>query len=72
MFCERTVLPVDKPGRHRRIRFGDLLAYQQRARRARAAVPDEMVRASEDAGVYDLPDDASIERVRDHREVDAG
>lgn len=65
-------IPFDKPGRHCRIRLGDLLAYQQRTRRARAAGLDEMVRASEDAGVYDLPDDASIERVGDHREVDAG
>lgn len=65
-------IPFDKPGRHRRIRLGDLLAYQQRARRARAAGLDEMVRASEDAGVYDLPDDARIQRADDHREVDAG
>ncbi len=64
-------IPFDKPGRHRRIRLGDLLAYQQRARRARAAGLDEMVRAAEDAGLYDLPDDASIERANDHREVNA-
>jgi len=30
-----------------------------------------MVRAAEDVGLYDLPDDASIERVNDHREVNA-
>lgn len=65
-------IPFDKPGRHRRIRLGDLLAYQQRARRARAAGLDGMVRASEDAGVYDLPDDASVERAEGHRKVDAG
>lgn len=61
-------IPFDKPGRHRRIRLGDLLAHQQRARRARAAGLDEMVRAAEDAGVYDLPDDATVER----RGVDTG
>jgi excisionase family DNA binding protein len=61
-------IPFDKPGRHRRIRLGDLLAHQQRARRARAAGLDEMVRAAEDAGVYDLPDDATLER----RSVDTG
>jgi excisionase family DNA binding protein len=39
-------IPFNKPGRHRRIRLGDLLAYQQRARRARAVGLDEMVRVS--------------------------
>jgi hypothetical protein len=34
---EAAEIPFDKPGRHRRIRLGDLLAYQQRVRRARAA-----------------------------------
>lgn len=65
-------IPFDKPGRHRRIKLGDLLAYQQRARRARATGLDEMVRTFEDAGVYDLPDNASIERAGNPREVDAG
>lgn len=64
-------IPFGKPGRHRRIRLGDLLAYQQRARRARAAGLDEMVRVSEDAGIYDLPDDASSKRAADRPEVDA-
>ncbi len=51
-------IPFDKPGRHRRIRLRDLLAYQQRVRRARAAGLEEMVRASEDAGLYDPIEDA--------------
>lgn len=55
-------IPFDKPGRHRRIRLDDLLAHQQRVRRARAAGLEEMVRAGEDVGVYDLPDDAVAER----------
>ena len=63
-------IPFDQPGRHRRIRLGDLLAYQQRARRARAAGLDEMVRVSEDAGVYDLSEGASFERVTSHKEDD--
>ncbi|MGH4019137.1 MAG: helix-turn-helix domain-containing protein [Pseudonocardiaceae bacterium] len=62
-------IPFDQPGRHRRIRLGDLLAYQQRARRARAAGLDEMVRVSEDAGIYDLPEGVSFERAAD-RTVD--
>lgn len=61
-------IPFDKPGRHRRIRLGDLLAHRERSRRSRAAGLDEMVRAAEDAGVYDLPEDAAVER----RNVDAG
>lgn len=63
-------IPFDKPGRHRRIRLGDLLAYQQRARRARAAGLDEMVRVSEEAGIYDVPAEASFERATDRPEVD--
>ena len=63
-------IPFDQPGRHRRIRLGDLLAYQQRVRRARAAGLDEMVRVSEDAGIYDLPEGASFERVASHEEDD--
>jgi excisionase family DNA binding protein len=64
-------IPFDKPGRHRRLRLGDVLAYQERARRARAAGLDEMVRASEDAGIYDLPHDALFERAIGHPEVDS-
>jgi excisionase family DNA binding protein len=56
-------MPFEQPGRHRRVRLGDVLAYQQRARRARAAGLDEMVRRSEDAGIYDLPDDVRVERL---------
>lgn len=56
-------IPFEKPARHRRVRLADLLAYQERARRARAAGLDEMVRESEDAGVYDIPDSVSAERL---------
>ncbi len=56
-------IPFDKPGRHRRVRLDDMLAYQQRARRARAAGLDEMVRHAEEAGIYELPEDATIERL---------
>lgn len=59
-------IPFDKPGRHRRVRLRDLLAYQARAHRARAAGLDEMVRVSEEAGLYDLPEDAVAKRLPDH------
>ena len=64
-------IPFDKPGRHRRIRLRDVLAYQERARRGRAAGLDEMVRVSEDAGIYDLPDDVTAERLGDDPGGDA-
>lgn len=56
-------IPYDQPNRHRRVRLADLLAYQDRARRARAAGLDEMVRAGEDDGLYDLPLDTPFERM---------
>src|SRR5450755_2657822 len=56
-------MPFDKPGRHRRVRLADLLAYQQRSRRGRAALLDQMVADSEEAGLYDLPGDAPFERL---------
>jgi excisionase family DNA binding protein len=56
-------IPFDQPARHRRVRLADVLAYQARARRARAVSLDEMVRVSEDDGLYDLPADTSVERL---------
>jgi excisionase family DNA binding protein len=56
-------IPYEQPARHRRVRLADILAYQQRARRARATALDEMVRISEEAGLYDLPDDMPFERL---------
>jgi len=56
-------IPFEQPGRHRRVRLADVVAYQARARRARAASLDEMVRSSEEAGLYDLPDDVPFERL---------
>ncbi|HUY51153.1 MAG TPA: helix-turn-helix domain-containing protein [Streptosporangiaceae bacterium] len=56
-------IPFDKPGRHRRVRLADLLAYQQRSRRRRASLLDQMVADAEDAGLYDLPGEAPFERL---------
>ena len=56
-------MPFDKPGRHRRVRLADLLAYQQRSRRGHAALLDQMVAESEDAGLYELPDKVPFERL---------
>ena len=56
-------IPFEQPARHRRVRLADVLAYQERARRARAAGLDEMVRTSEEAGLYDSTDDVPFERL---------
>ncbi|RCW45892.1 excisionase family DNA binding protein [Halopolyspora algeriensis] len=58
-------IPYEQPGRHRRLRLADVLAYQQRRRRSRAAGLDEMVHESEEDGIYDLPDDAVTQRSSD-------
>ncbi|GGN06031.1 hypothetical protein GCM10011609_51790 [Lentzea pudingi] len=56
-------IPYEQPNRHRRVRLADLLAYQDRSRRARGAGLDEMVRDGEDSGLYDLPLDTPFERM---------
>jgi len=49
---ERGEIAYEMPGRHRRVRLVDVLAYRDRDRRRRAAALDEMVRVSEEAGLY--------------------
>jgi excisionase family DNA binding protein len=56
-------IPFEQPGKHRRVRLADVLAYHQRAQRRRAAGLDQMVADSEDTGFYDLPNDAPVERL---------
>ncbi len=56
-------IPFEQPGRHRRVRLADMLAYRERARRQRAAALDQMVADAEDGGPYDLPDDVPFERL---------
>src|ERR1700733_4752183 len=56
-------IAFDKPGRHRRVRLVDLLAYQQRSRRRRATLLDEMVADAEEAGLYDLRGEAPMKRL---------
>jgi excisionase family DNA binding protein len=52
---DRGALPSHRVGTHRRIASADLLAYRRdRRERARAGL-DELVRASEDLGLYDQP-----------------
>ncbi|KAA2263489.1 helix-turn-helix domain-containing protein [Solihabitans fulvus] len=56
-------IPFDQPNRHRRLRLADVLAYQERSHRARAAGLDQMVRDGEADGLYDLPLDVPFERL---------
>ena len=56
-------IPFDKPGRHRRVRLADLLAYQQASRRRRATLLNKMVADAEETGLYDLPSEAPMERL---------
>ena len=45
-------IPYDQPGRHRRLLFTDLLAYQQRQHANRHAALDQMTEDASEAGVY--------------------
>lgn len=56
-------IPFTNPGRHRRARLPDLLAYRERRRAERAAVLSELTRISEDLELYD---DVSSEPLRRH------
>ncbi|CAM3396702.1 Helix-turn-helix domain-containing protein [Kibdelosporangium persicum] len=46
-------IPFEKPGRHRRIRLDDLLAYRDQRRQERREALDELVRQTEELGLYD-------------------
>jgi excisionase family DNA binding protein len=61
-FLEAGQLPYSQPGRHRRLRLADVLAFRESSRRARATSLDEMVRVSEKAGLYADADDGSFHR----------
>ncbi|MEL6229616.1 MAG: helix-turn-helix domain-containing protein [Cyanobacteria bacterium J06627_3] len=50
---EAGAIPHHKVGRHRRIRFNDLMAYKQQIDKQSAKALDEMVALSEDMGLYD-------------------
>jgi excisionase family DNA binding protein len=64
-------IPFDKPSRHRRVRLADMLAYQERSRRGRATL-DQMVADAEEAGLYELPSGAPLERLPPGNEPQGG
>lgn len=45
-------IPFEQPGRHRRILFSDLLAYQQQQQESRRAALDRMTEDASEAGLY--------------------
>jgi excisionase family DNA binding protein len=49
-------IPYRRVGTHRRIRYDELMAYVEREREERRKVLDELVRYSEEIGLYDLED----------------
>jgi excisionase family DNA binding protein len=64
---EEGKIPYDQPGRHRRIMFTDVLAYQQHQRADRRSALDRMTEDASEAGLYgDNPEDyaAALKRAR--------
>jgi excisionase family DNA binding protein len=64
---EEGKIPYEQPGRHRRIMFTDLLAYQERLGEERRAALDRMTEDASEAGLYDgTPEDyaAALKRAR--------
>jgi excisionase family DNA binding protein len=60
-------IPYDQPGRHRRLLFTDLLAYQTRQRANRRTALDQMTENASEAGLYGgTPEDyaAALKRAR--------
>jgi excisionase family DNA binding protein len=56
-------MPFTRPGRHRRVRLTDVLAFREYRRSERAAGLSELTRISEDLDLYD---DAPSEPLRRH------
>lgn len=46
-------IPFEQPGRHRRVRLVDVLAYRERASRERRAALDRMVDIADEADMYE-------------------
>lgn len=54
---DRDDIPFTRPGRHRRLRLMDVLAYRQSLRDRRREGIKKITSLSEDAGLYDLAPD---------------
>jgi excisionase family DNA binding protein len=51
---ESGAIPFEQPGRHRRVRLADVLAYRERASVDRRAALDRMVEIADEADMYEL------------------
>lgn len=49
---ERGVMPYTRPGKHRRLKLSDVLAYKRRREVEEGAALDELARLSQDLGLY--------------------
>jgi len=47
-------IPFEQPGRHRRVRLADVLAYRERASVERRVALDRMVEIADEADLYEL------------------
>lgn len=47
-------IPFEQPGRHRRVRLADVLAYRDRASAERRGALDRMVELADEADLYEL------------------
>ena len=50
---DRKEIPHRKMGRHRRILFSDLKAYDERTKKARSVALDKLTEESQSLGMYD-------------------
>lgn len=55
-------IPFEQPGRHRRVRLADVLAYRERASADRRAALDRMVKIADEADMYERT--ATPKRIR--------
>jgi excisionase family DNA binding protein len=64
-------IPYEQPGRHRRVRLADVLAYRDRAREQRRVALDAMTRDAVSAGLYEAePSEytAALEQARQRKQ----
>lgn len=67
---EENEIPYEQPGRHRRVRLSDVLAYRQRRRQERRARLADMTRQAVEDGLYDVSADdyaAALKKARGKR-----